>query len=372
MINKIKICTIVGARPQFIKAAPVSNAFKKSMLIDEVIIHTGQHYDANMSDIFFGELQMLPPKYNLNVGSGSHAQQTAKIMISLEEVLQKELPNGVLIYGDTNSTLAGAIVASKLHIPLIHVEAGLRSHNMSMPEEVNRIMSDSVSQLLLAPTEQSKATLISEGKNEKNIIITGDVMYDIALQTSKKIQSADVTMKYGIKENGYYLVTIHRAENTESKSRLQQLIELLENLSRNSVVLFPIHPRTLHSIQRFGLLDRLYASKDIRVIDPVGYMEMTALQKYCKCIVSDSGGVQKEAFFHGKSCFIVRDETEWTELVDAGWNVLLTSSLFGKAYDIITNYSESFRKNISPYGNGDAAGVISSAIVDYYRSRIEL
>lgn len=362
----IKICTIVGARPQFIKAAAVSFAFKQSNRITEVSIHTGQHYDNNMSDIFFGELGLDTPKYNLNVGSSSHAIQTAKIMIGLEDVLLKEKPNGVLIYGDTNSTLAGALVASKLHIPIIHVEAGLRSYNMNMPEEINRIMADSVSQLLLAPTEQAKNTLINEGKDKKNIFVTGDVMLDLALRISSTIQSPALLDKYDVEEGKYYLVTIHRAENTDYEYRLKKILELLEMLSEDFPILFPVHPRTLHSFQKVGLLNKLTSNKKIRLLDPLGYKEMTTLQKYCKSIISDSGGVQKEAFFHKKTCFIVRDETEWIELVDAGWNVLLTQDIFDQAYNLITGYTDSSRKNISPYGDGNAAKIILSTIVDYY------
>jgi UDP-GlcNAc3NAcA epimerase len=285
----------------------------------------------------------------------------------LEETLDIEKPDGVLIYGDTNSTLAGAIVASKLHIPIIHVEAGLRSYNMKMPEEINRIIADSVSQLLLAPTDNAKKTLLNEGKNPDNVVVTGDVMYDVALKVSQKISFEQVLQNSFLEKNNYCVVTIHRAENTDSEERLYQIILLLEKISEKYHIIIPLHPRTKQALINLKLYDRLSANGKFSIINPLGYNDMAALMKYSCFIVSDSGGVQKEAFFHGKTCFILRNETEWVELVDSNWNVLLDNQDVNNSFNQIINYDETKREKINPYGQGDAAKIILSSILNYFQ-----
>ena len=311
----MKIITVVGARPQFIKAAPVSKELRK--YFNEILIHTGQHYDDNMSKIFFVELGIPKPDYNLNIGSGNHGKMTGEMLGKLEEIYLKEKPDCILVYGDTNSTLAGALAASKLLIPVIHVEAGLRSFNKSMPEEQNRILTDHISKLLLAPTKDAEKNLEKEGiKNGVHNI--GDVMYDAVLMFKEKSKIKEKLLeKIGVNKNEYILATIHRAENTNNIERLKNIIEAL-NESSTTIVL-PLHPRTKKFIEEYGL----NFAEDIKVIEPVGYLEMLMLEGNSQKIVTDSGGVQKEAYFMSKPCITMRDETEWVETVDVGWNVVV-------------------------------------------------
>lgn len=311
----MKIVTIVGARPQFIKAAPVSKVLRKSH--DEVLIHTGQHYDENMSNIFFNELKIPKPDYNLEIGSGSHGMMTGRMLEKLEEIYLKEKPDFVLVYGDTNSTLAGALAASKLLIPVIHVEAGLRSFNKAMPEEQNRILTDHISELLLVPTGDAVKNLKNEGIT-KGVYNVGDVMYDAVLMFKELAKSKiGLLDELGFNSGEYILTTIHRAENTNDINRLKSMIEAL-NESEEKVIL-PLHPRTKKFVSDYGLS----FNENIKVIDPIGYLEMLMLEENSKMIVTDSGGVQKEAYFMGKPCITMRDETEWVETVHSGWNVVV-------------------------------------------------
>ena len=313
----MKVASIVGARPQFIKAAVVSRELRKQH--QEVLIHTGQHYDDNMSQLFFRELDIPEPDYNLGVGSGPHGAQTGKMLVRIERVLRKEKPAWVLVYGDTNSTLAGALAAAKLHIPVAHVEAGLRSFNRRMPEELNRILVDHVSDLLFAPTETAMKNLEREGLIERAHLV-GDVMEE-ALRYYLPIARtrSAILDQLQLEAKSYYLVTVHRAENTDSKQNLESILQALVQLDRP--VVFPLHPRTRKMIERFGL-GRFLNAEGIRYLDPVGYLEMLALEENALAILTDSGGVQKEAYWLGVPCVTLRKETEWVETVKAGWNAV--------------------------------------------------
>jgi len=315
--------TVVGARPQFIKAAAVSravaahNASGNSRHIDELIVHTGQHYDDNMSKVFFDELQIPPPAINLGVGSGSHGRQTGAMLERLEAVLVEQRPDWTLIYGDTNSTLAGALAAAKLHVPVAHVEAGLRSFNRRMPEEINRVVADTLSALLFCPTAAAVANLANEGVT-KGVHEVGDVMYDSVLHnTALAERSSDVVGRLGFAPKSYYLATIHRAENTDDPARLASILEALAQLERPLVL--PLHPRTRKTLGE-GL--KRIGSR-LRVIDPVPYLDMLMLERGARIILTDSGGVQKEAYWFGVPCVTMRDGTEWVELVEAACNTVV-------------------------------------------------
>jgi len=353
----MKIITVVGARPQFIKAAPVSKELRK--YFNEILIHTGQHYDDNMSKIFFEELGIPKPDYNLNIGSGNHGKMTGEMLGKLEEIYLKEKPDCILVYGDTNSTLAGALAASKLLIPVIHVEAGLRSFNKSMPEEQNRILTDHISKLLLVPTKDAEKNLEKEGiKNGVHNI--GDVMYDAVLMFKEKSKIKEKLLeKIGVKKNEYILATIHRAENTNNIERLKNIIEALNESS--ATIVLPLHPRTKKFIEEYGL----NFAEDIKVIEPVGYLEMLMLEGNSQKIVTDSGGVQKEAYFMSKPCITMRDETEWVETVDVGWNVVVGTDK-AKILESIKNFNP---KNEQPYIFGD--GKASEKIVELIKKYIK-
>jgi UDP-GlcNAc3NAcA epimerase len=307
----MKVMSVVGARPQFIKAAPVSRALRRKHV--EVLVHTGQHYDDNMSDVFFRELDIPEPDINLGVGSGPHGAQTGSMMAGLEKVALETKPDWMLVYGDTNSTLAGALVAAKLRIPLAHVEAGLRSFDRDMPEEVNRVVADHVSTLLLCPTQVAVENLAREGI-ERGVHFVGDVMYDAFLINAEAARKqSHIVEKLALQPGAFALVTVHRAENTDDARRLSTIIRGLEASGQDIVL--PLHPRT-----RSRLTEAL--PPRIRIIEPVGYIDMLALESAAAVIATDSGGVQKEAYFLGKPCVTLRDTTEWTETVEAGWNVL--------------------------------------------------
>ncbi len=327
----MKVLTIIGARPQFIKAAVVSRAIsefnkKSSRKIEEVIVHTGQHYDVNMSDIFFKEMNIPKPHYNLGVGSGNHGEQTGKMLIELEKLLIKEKPDIALVYGDTNSTLAGALAASKLHIPIAHVEAGLRSFNKNMPEEINRVFTDHVSDILFCPTDTAVNNLANEGIRKgasKSVIVkTGDVMKDATMLFGNRSNDKWLAAN-SLRPEKYILATVHRAENTDSLEPLLAIITALSLISdKYYPVVFLIHPRTKTIIDNNKELQSIISNSTIKVIPPIGYIDMVAAEKNCRLIMTDSGGIQKEAFFHKKLCVILRNETEWVELVDSGWNRL--------------------------------------------------
>lgn len=356
----MKILTIVGARPQFIKAAVVSRAIAKYNKeasdrenIEELLVHTGQHYDANMSDVFFQEMQIPKPSYHLGIGGGTHGTMTGRMLEALEWLLVKEKPDLVMVYGDTNSTLAGALAAAKLHIPVAHVEAGLRSFNMNMPEEINRILTDRISNWLFCPTETAVRNLRNEGAEywpEAKVYNTGDVMYDAVL-FYKELAVPGPTVSAVIKEygNSFYLATLHRAENTDKFSNLQAIIKALDDISLKNPVVMPVHPRTLKKIKEAGI-----EFSYIRMIEPVGYFDMLSLLKSCRGVFTDSGGLQKEAFFFKKPCITLREETEWLELVEHGFNCLA-----GADYEEILALERdfmgrSFDFGLSLYGDGRA------------------
>lgn len=317
-----KIITIVGARPQFIKAAVVSRKLRSLDGFRECLVHTGQHYDKNMSDVFFNELEIPQPDYNLGIGSSSHGAQTGQMLEAIERVLLAEKPDWVLVYGDTNSTLAGAIAAVKLHIPVAHVEAGLRSFNRRMPEEINRVLTDHSCDLLFAPTNAAVENLRTEGICKEKTHLVGDVMYDAALYyAAKAAEKSSILEHLKLAPQSYVLATIHRAENTDDSSRLQAIFVGLAAVAEKIPVVLPLHPRTRSALLREGLLEDV--SKSLQLVEPLGYLDMVILEKNARLIVTDSGGVQKEAFFQRVPGVTLRGETEWVELVQSGWNQLL-------------------------------------------------
>lgn len=350
----MKIVTVVGARPQFIKAAAVSRAIRKDYAdrVEEVLVHTGQHHDENMSGVFFQELDIPEPKYNLAIAGGLHGRMTGRMLERIEEVLVEEKPDWLLIYGDTNSTLAGALAAAKLHIPVAHVEAGLRSFNMRMPEEVNRIVADRVSTLLFCPTDLAVKNLHGEGVL-RGVHNVGDVMYDVSLYSAERARrESRIHQRLGISPGHYVLTTCHRAENTDDSDRLRGILTALNTIARETAVVLPLHPRSRKQIAAFGL-DALL--EGIQVIDPLPFLDMTALEQSAKAVLTDSGGVQKEAFFYRVPCITMRDETEWVETVELGWNRLVGAD----RQAIVDAFSTaSAGVEASPYGNGNASGVI--------------
>jgi len=349
-----KIVTVLGARPQFIKAALVSRAIVKSDKLIEVLVQTGQHFDVNMSDVFLSELGMEPPSYQLDIHGGSHGAMTARMLVEVEKILLAERPDAVLVYGDTNSTLAGALAAVKLHIPVAHVEAGLRSFNMAMPEEINRIVTDRISRWLFTPTEVAAQNLGHEGIADECIIPVGDVMFDLARYYGERVDAEDrVLVDLGLKPKEYVLATIHRAENTDDPERLAAIVDAVELTAHTFPVVWPIHPRTRGKLDESGRLGQL--ARRVHVIDPVGYLDMVQLEKYATVIATDSGGVQKEAFFYQVPCVTLRDETEWVELVSAGWNRLAPPTDGPALARAITSAAGTVGKAVQPYGDGDAA-----------------
>jgi len=376
----IRILTIVGARPQLIKAAAISRVIRSKFAdeIEEIILHTGQHYDSNMSAVFFEELDIPEPEINLEIGSGSHAVQTARMMEGIEQGILDYQPNVLLIYGDTNSTCAGALAAVKLHVPVVHIEAGLRSFNKKMPEEVNRIAADHMSTLLFSPSEAGLFNLQREGFEKETqppfsadnpkIYQCGDIMYDNSLHFSElAVDKAEIKSSKGLGNNDYILVTVHRPSNTDEAENLIQIFEgLLELANNGEVVLIPLHPRTVEAMKRNlteELLGELELSDEIILLPPASFLEMIDLEKDAKMIITDSGGIQKEAFFFKKPCIVLRNETEWVELVENG-NTVLTGPNKEK---ILAAYTE--LKQIDNftypdfYGNGNAAEFICSEIV---------
>lgn len=348
----MKILTVVGARPQFIKAAAVSNIIRNEH--EEILVHTGQHYDENMSKIFFEELKIPRPNYNLGVGSGGHGTQTGAMLMQLEDLYMKEKPDMVLVYGDTNSTFAGALCASKLLIPVAHIEAGLRSFNMNMPEEQNRILTDHISKYLFVPTTSAVRNLSREGITN-GVHNVGDVMYDATLNfTEISKEKSTIMEKLSLSQEEFILTTIHRAENTNDINRLRNIIEAL-NESGQKIIL-PLHPRTKKYMDDYGL----NFSDNIKIIEPVGYLDMISLEMHCKKIVTDSGGVQKEAFFMNKPCITMRDETEWVETVENGWNIIAGTDK-AKILDGIVNFIPN-KAQTNIFGDGHAAEKILEII----------
>lgn len=348
-----KILTVIGARPQFVKAAPVSEALASR--VQEIVVHTGQHYDPQMSDVFFHDLGLRPPDYNLDVGSGSHGAQTGAMLKGVEQVIMKEKPDIVMVYGDTNSTLAGALAAAKLHIPVAHVEAGLRSFNRAMPEEINRVLTDQLSTLLFVPSQTAEDHLRQEGIVD-GVHITGDVMYDAVLRYGPvAARVSQYPRALNLEPGEFYLCTIHRAENTADDGRLGQILRALDRL-RLPVVL-PLHPRTRAALDQCGIS----TGANIRIIEPVGYVDMLQLLQCSRAIITDSGGLQKEAYYVGVPCVTLRSETEWTETVDAGWN-RLAGHEEETIIDAVDAASNPPAQQPELYGDGKAAERIANIL----------
>lgn len=315
----LKVLTVIGARPQFIKACMLSNAFSSESNIQEIIVHTGQHYDENMSNVFLKQLKLPNPHYFLGTGSDTHGKQTAKMLLKLEDIIISEKPDIVLVYGDTNSTLAGSLAASKLHIPIAHVEAGLRSYNKKMPEEINRVLTDHLSTWLFCPSNTAVKNLENEGITQ-GVYQTGDIMYDAVLYYKNvALQKSNILSNLKIAPKTYYLATVHRAENTDNPQRLTAILEAFRQI--NEIVLFPLHPRTKNKIKQWNL-ENLISSSNIKIVEPLDYFDMLAVESQAGIILTDSGGVQKEAYMLGVPCITLRDETEWVETVNSGWNHL--------------------------------------------------
>ena len=361
----MKICTIIGARPQFVKAAAVSAKIAEMSSahdLEEVIIHTGQHYDADMSNVFFEELGIAKEKYNLEVGSASHGVQTANMLVGIEDVLLSEKPDWVLIYGDTNSTLAGALAAVKLHIPVAHVEAGMRSFNRLMPEEINRIVSDKISTLNLCSTQTAMENLATEGMMD-GAVLTGDVMYDCAIKFAPLAEKySDPFAKFAINPGQYILMTCHRAENTNDEKRLASIVSAVNKIAKKTTVIYPVHPRTESFLENYSLA----FSDKVLTVPPVGYLEMLILEKNAALILTDSGGVQKEAFFYQTPCVTMRDETEWIETVELGWNIL-TGAAESEIMEAVAKFAESPLPEAAeqPYGDGNASEKIVNELLNY-------
>lgn len=361
----MKIATILGARPQFIKAGSVSRVIAQQKLdgaiVEEVIVHTGQHYDENMSDIFFDEMKIPKPKYFLGINGKTHGAMTGQMIEKIEEVLIAERPDWVLVYGDTNSTLAGAIAASKLHIKIAHVEAGLRSFNTKMPEEINRILTDRLSAILFCPTQTALDNLKREGvaewKNCNKVLLSGDVMKDGAIfYRNLAIKPTNLLV-----EDSFVLCTIHRAENTDNLERLTNIISALNEIAITKQVVLPLHPRTRKILQNANI-----DTTSLSIIEPVGYLNMVWLINNCELVMTDSGGLQKEAYFFDKPCITLRDETEWIELVKAGVNVLAGA----QKMEIISCFkkytaSATFSKNSNMYGNGTSSKTIVDCLLNF-------
>ncbi len=405
----MKIVTIIGARPQFIKAAAVSRAIDEHnrltpdtapftndaspmasnpLPITEVLVHTGQHYDEDMSAIFFRELEIPEPAYNLGIGSGTHGQQTGEMLAAIEKVLIVEKPDWVIVYGDTNSTLAGALAAAKLHIPIAHVEAGLRSFNRLMPEEINRIVADHLSHLLLCPSQIAVDNLAAEGiplplthnplPITSRVFIVGDVMADALQFAVNKVQhNIDIKEKFHLQHGTYLLATIHRAENTDNKERLENIMNALSEIAKNETVVLPIHPRTKKILENsFPMTHNLSPGTGalrthnpspvtfgLKIIDPVGYFDMIALENSARMILTDSGGIQKEAYWLKVPCITLRNETEWVETVENGWNKL-TGANPTAIIDAVHNFKPP-TEQAALYGNGQAASRVLQEITNY-------
>lgn len=369
MRKPVKVVDIIGARPQFIKVAPIlraihhHNDIHQEHPIQEVLVHTGQHYDYEMSGVFFDDLSLKPPDYHLGVGSGTHGYQTGEMLKRIEEVLLKENPDLVMVYGDTNSTLAGALAAAKLHISVVHVEAGLRSFNKRMPEEMNRVLTDHLSDLLFCPTWTAVENLRREGITER-VHLVGDVMYDAAIQyLALAERKSHILERLGLEPKGYALATVHRAENTDNPERLRAIFEGLESVVLAGLpVILPLHPRTHKQAEALG-----FSPNGVRVLEPVSYLDMLLLEKNARVILTDSGGVQKEAFFFRVPCVTLREETEWVETVEAKWNVLV-----GCDPERICRVALTARPGIEsawPYGDGKAGEKIIEEIKRLYASK---
>lgn len=354
---------IVGARPQFIKAAAVSRVIAATEGVSEFMIHTGQHYDTNMSDLFFEELGIPAPALHLGIGSGQHGEQTGRMMAGIEEAILADAPDWLLVYGDTNSTLAGALAASKLHVRVAHVEAGLRSYNRRMPEEINRVLTDHASDLLFVPTRQAVANLAREGIAGEHVVLVGDVMYDVALDVKERAKSHDaIATRLGVVGREYIVATIHRAENTDEPTRLKAIMDGFSTVSQLTPIVLPLHPRTRARLAQSGVTP----GNGVVLTEPLGYLDLSALVLGARLVATDSGGLQKEAFFHGIPCVTLRGETEWVELVELGWNRLLpptSAAAVASGLDAALLAPIPQRPFVSPYGDGKSAERIVERLV---------
>ncbi len=342
------ILTVVGARPQFIKAAPVSRALAKAGLT-EILVHTGQHFDHDMSDVFFDELGLAAPAHNLAINDLPHGAMTGRMLEKIEEILLKARPDMLLVYGDTNSTLAGALAAVKQHIPVAHVEAGLRSFNRAMPEEINRILTDHVSDLLFCPTATAVANLAKEGI-ARGVHAVGDVMYDATIAATARAESSRILETCGLAPASYTVATLHRAENTDDRDRFHRIMDYLERNAADRPMILVAHPRTAKLMEKLGLTVR-----NVRLLKPLGYLDMAHLVHHSAGVFTDSGGLQKEAYFHRVPCVTLRDETEWVETIDSGWNRLWTEE------------TERPRRDIADYGQGNTADLIAGVLAEQLR-----
>ena len=354
-----KIVTILGARPQFVKAAVLSRVINDKQEIEEVIVHTGQHFDDNMSTVFFDEMQIPKPSYYLDINGLSHGAMTGQMMEKIELVLREEQPDAVVVYGDTNSTIAGALTAKKMGIKVIHIEAGLRSFNMQMPEEINRILTDRISDLLICPTDIAVANLSKEGFDNLSATVEklGDIMKDAVLYYSKtSSEKSSIIQDLKLDNNEFVLATIHRQENTDTKERLQNIFSAFDQIHKDKTVVLPLHPRTKKMLEENGI------KPSITLIDPVGYFDMLELLRHCSVVITDSGGLQKEAFFNKKHCIIAREETEWKELVANGFARIVGTDIekITKAYAYFTNKNSDFSKEL--YGNQVGEKIYQSII----------
>jgi len=355
-----KVLTILGARPQFIKAAAVSRIIGNKKPFQEIILHTGQHFDYNMSEIFFDEMDIPRPQYNLEINNMGHGAMTGFMIQRIEEILMEERPDIVIVYGDTNSTLAGALAASKLHIKIAHVEAGLRSFNMMMPEEINRILTDRISHLLFCPTSAAVNNLQKEGYDnfDAKVLQVGDIMYDAVLYYDQKSSlKSDIIHRLKLKNRGYVICTVHRQENTDIPGHLSEICSALNEINQFSQVILPLHPRTRKIIQN----NHIHLA--FNPIEPVGYFDMMQLLKHCSLVITDSGGMQKEAYFFNKYCITMRDQTEWTELVDHGYNQLTgcNKTEILKGYHHFTG--KTIEKTTTLYGKGNASELVVESIL---------
>ncbi|KPV63436.1 MAG: hypothetical protein AOA66_0912 [Candidatus Bathyarchaeota archaeon BA2] len=364
----MKVMLVIGARPQIIKSAPIIHKASKDVEIDLQIVHTGQHYDFEMSRIFFSELELPDPVANLGVGSGTHAWQTGKMMIGLEKTIKDLKPDIVLVPGDANSTLAGALAAVKLHVAVAHVEAGARSYDMGMPEEVNRRLTDHCSTMLFATTENCLNNLVKEGIPSGQIHLTGDTMYDALLQHQMKFQRTQVLERLGLRAGEYAVLTAHRPENVDTPETLKNIVEAMIQLSESTIV-FPVHPRTIERLRVSDLLKSLKKAEHIRLVDPIGYHEMLHLVEKAKMVFTDSGGLQKEAFLLHTPCITLREKTEWVETVDLEANVLVGNSVEmvvrkAREYLATENLKTKLKKLPNPFGDGNASTRIVNALKD--------
>jgi UDP-GlcNAc3NAcA epimerase len=362
----MKIVTVVGARPQFIKASAFTRVAAAGQGISEILVNTGQHYDDSMSDIFFRELEIGVPAYNLGIRGKRHGEMTGRQLEAVESVLIAEKPDVVLVYGDTNSTLAGALAAVKLHIPVAHVEAGLRSFNRAMPEEINRVLTDHISTVLYPPTAAGERQLAQEGVAADKIVQVGDIMFDVALYFgARAIKESDIVSRLGLRPGGYAISTVHRAENTDDPVRLAAVLEGLREVARSMPVVLPLHPRTRGVLSAAGELDQV--ARDIILVEPLGYLDMTALVASARLVLTDSGGLQKEAYFHRVPAVTLRTETEWRELVDIGANRLparLDRDGIGEA--VSAALASTVDHAHSPYGDGQAAAKIADDLLSRF------